>query len=119
MEKMIGAGQVDDAIDLAMEVITDYKKENDRLGIPLKAAIRAKDGRKSEKLSPEQLGELSLMFDEEESASKSDGPPVPVTQEEKNVYIVAKKCNVSAILTKQQLSLFPHVSKFMFMVTKK
>lgn len=78
MEKMIGAGQVDDAIDLAMEVITDYKKENDRLGILLKAAIRAKYGRKSEKLSPEQLGQLSLAFGEEENASKSDDPPVPV-----------------------------------------
>lgn len=55
LAKMIAEGQVDDAIDLSLGLLSDLRDQNDSLQVRLKNALRQLYGKRSEKMSSEQL----------------------------------------------------------------
>jgi len=70
-----GSGQ--QAIEALVDVIVSLQNDNERLAYRLAAAIRARFGRKSEKLSAEELGQLVLAFGGTEEQANAPTPLVP------------------------------------------
>jgi transposase len=75
---MIEAGEVQRAIETWAEIVTSMQQDNDRLIARWKLAVRARFGRRSEKLNAEELGQLVLALGGTEKDAAQPEPLVPV-----------------------------------------
>ena len=80
----ISAGDDVGAIDMLLDIIAAQHQDNERLTKHLNAAIRARFGRRSEKLTAEELGQLVLALGgtEQDAAQADASVPVDKAEEE-------------------------------------
>jgi transposase len=85
MQAMLDRGQAEQAVEALLGVVESLQNDNARLVYRLAAAARARFGRRSEKLSAEELGQLVLALGgtEEQAAAAEPKLPVPPTPSEK------------------------------------
>ena len=85
MQAMLGRGQAEQAVETLLGVVESLQDDNVRLVYRLAAAARARFGRRSEKLSAEELGQLVLALGgtEEQAAAPEPKVPVPPPPDEK------------------------------------
>jgi transposase len=74
---LIAKGNGEKAIDTLFDVIESLQQDNQRLTYRLAAAIRARFGRKSERLKAEELGQLVLALGGTEGQAAASDPLVP------------------------------------------
>ena len=83
--KMCSAGDASHAVDVLLDVIQAMQSDNRRLTARVNAALRARFGRRTEKLTPEEMGQLVLALGGSQSESEQPNPPVPVSTTEEEV----------------------------------
>ncbi len=71
-------GDTRTALDLLLGVIASLQQDNERLLYRVKMADRARFGRRSERLSREELGQLVLALGGSEEQARENEPKVPV-----------------------------------------
>lgn len=78
-QAMLAQGNGNQALDVLLGVLKSLQEDNERLTYRLAAATRARFGRRSEKLSSEELGQLVLAMggDEEQAAAVEPTLPMP------------------------------------------
>jgi transposase len=81
MEQMQDAGDGKSAVDMIFQVIESLQNDNIRLTVIVKAAHRARFGRRSEKLTREELKQLVLALGGSEAQASAENPEVPVPAE--------------------------------------
>jgi transposase len=74
---MLNEGRAEQAMSILLDVIDELQRDNERLGYRLAASIRARYGRRSEKLTAEQLGQLVLAWGGTEKQAGEPDPDVP------------------------------------------
>ena len=76
------AGDPSGAIEILLGIIADQHRDNERLTRQLRASFRARFGRRSEKLTAEELGQLVLALGGNEHDAARANPVVPASKEE-------------------------------------
>jgi hypothetical protein len=76
-EAMLAAGDGDRLLNTFLELVGELRLDNARLTLRLAAAHRARFGRRSEKLTAEELGQLALALGASEEEAKAPSPVVP------------------------------------------
>jgi transposase len=76
---MLQAGQGRHAINTLLDVIVSLQQDNERLTARLHTAMRSRFGRRSEKLTAEELGQLVIAFGGTPEQASQENPDVPVT----------------------------------------
>src|SRR5690348_17115117 len=84
MQQMLNAGKGEAAIDTLLEVIESLQVDNARWAARAAAAERARFGRRTEKLTAEELGQLALALGATDAEATQEQPlvPVPPAEEE-------------------------------------
>jgi transposase len=82
MQQMLNAGCGGSAVDTLLQIIESLQSDNLRLTIFANAAHRARFGRRSEKLTREELGQLVLALGGSEADAAAENPQVPVPAEQ-------------------------------------
>lgn len=79
LRRMAATGNFDSAIDKMMGVVSELERENERISWRLLRAMRYRFGRNTEKLAPDELGQLYLALGGDASApTPAEGHLVPV-----------------------------------------
>ena len=81
IDMMVASGQSKQAFEVLFKIVESLENDNERLTYRLAAAARARFGRRSEKLSAEELGQLVLAFggSEEDAAAQEPNLPAPMS----------------------------------------
>jgi len=77
MQQLLAGGQVDLVLDTLLEVVRSQRDDIDRLGVRVGHLTRLLYGRRSEKLSQEELRQLALAFGASEAQATEEEPEVP------------------------------------------
>jgi transposase len=80
MQHLIASGQSELAIDTLLGLMSSLRDDNDRLGVRVGHLTRLVYGRRSEKLSQQELYQLMLAFGASEQEAAQAEPLVPATQ---------------------------------------
>lgn len=75
--KLIAEGQVDDALDLTLGLLSELRDQNDSLQVRLKNALRQLYGKRSEKMSGEQLALFQRLLGTELAAPEATPEATP------------------------------------------
>jgi len=78
MQQLLEGGQADLVLDTLLEVVRSQRDDIDRLGVRVGHLTRLLYGRRSEKLSKEELRQLMLAFGASEEQAAQDEPDVPL-----------------------------------------
>jgi transposase len=76
---MAARGNAEQALEVLFGVVEKLQQDNERLVYRLAASTRARFGRRSEKLSAEQLGQLVLAMGGSEEQAAATDPTLPVS----------------------------------------
>ena len=82
MGAKVRAGDGDSAIETLLDIIAAQHHDIDRLTRLYKAAQRARFGRRTEKLTAEELGQLALALGATDEDAAAPEPQVPVTEQQ-------------------------------------
>ena len=80
VRSLLESGKAEQAVDVLLSTIESLQKDNDRLAYRLAAAIRARFGRRSERLNAEELGQLVLAFGGTQEQAATADPIVPTPE---------------------------------------